>query len=89
MKLLEKKFQEILNLQTLINDYEKKEWSLRLKETKSLLEKLTQEKMQCVETQTNIQIEIDTIKEFIANQEVNFNSYKKNYNILSFSNKYL
>lgn len=69
--LFEKKFQEITNLQTLINDYEKKGWSQRIKETNNLLENLINEKMQYVETQKSIQNNIDSINEYIANQEVN------------------
>lgn len=68
--VLEKKFQEINNLQASINDYEKKGWSLRIKETTKLLENLTKEKVQCVENQINIQKEIDSIIEYNANQEV-------------------
>lgn len=68
--LLEKKFQEINNLQASINDYEKKGWSLRIKETNNLLEKLTKDKMQYTETQINIQKKIDSINEYNANQEV-------------------
>lgn len=68
--LLEKMFQEINNLQVSINDYEKKGWSLRIKETNDLLQNLTKEKMQYVDTQTNIQKDIDSIIEYNANQEV-------------------
>lgn len=67
---LDKKFQEINNLQALINDYVNKEWSLRIKETNNLLDNLTREKVQCVENQINIQKQIDSINEFNANQEV-------------------
>lgn len=68
--LFEKKYQEINNLQSSINDYEKKEWSLRITETNNLLEKLTKEKIKYTETQINIQKKIDSINEYNANQEV-------------------
>lgn len=58
------------SLQASINDYEKKGWSLRIKETNDLLENLTKEKMQYVDTQINIQKDIDSIIEYNANQEV-------------------
>lgn len=68
--LWEKKFQEINSLQASINDYEKKGWLLRIKETNNLLDSLKKEKVQFFETQKNIQIEIDSINDYIANQEV-------------------
>ncbi|XP_025414138.1 DNA repair protein RAD50 [Sipha flava] len=67
---LEKKFQEINNLETLINDYEKKEWSLRIKEVNNLIDNLIGEKVLCVENQMNIQKQIDSINEYNANQEI-------------------
>lgn len=70
--IFEKKFQEIKNLQTSIEDYEKKGWSLRIKETNDLLDNLTKKKIDCSETQKNIQKEIDSINEYNANQEVIF-----------------
>lgn len=70
--VVEKKFQEINNLQTLIEDYEKKEWSLRIKETNDLLDNLTKKKMHYIEIQKNIQKDIDSINEYNANQEVIF-----------------
>jgi hypothetical protein len=74
---LEKKFQEINNLETLINDYEKKEWSLRIKEVNNLIDNLIGEKVLCVENQMNIQKQIDSINEYNANQEViNMHVYK-------------
>lgn len=68
--LLEKKIQEIKNFQTLIDDYEKKGWSLRIKETNNLLDDLTKQKNQHIETQMKIQEKIDSINEYNANQEV-------------------
>lgn len=68
--LLDKKFQEIKNLQTIISDYENKGWSQRIKETNHLLENLIKEKLQYTETQKNIQNKIDSINEYSANQEV-------------------
>lgn len=69
----ENKFQEISNLQTLIDDYERKGWSLRIKETNKLLDKLSKEKMQYVEAQINIQKDIDSINDYNARQEVILN----------------
>lgn len=69
---IEKKFQEIKDLQTLIEDYEKKGWSLRIKETNDLLDNLTREKLHYIDTQKNIQKDIDSINEYNANQEVTF-----------------
>ncbi|KAE9545442.1 hypothetical protein AGLY_000985 [Aphis glycines] len=68
--ILEKKIQEINNLQSSIDNYEKKEWALRIKETNSLLDNLTKEKMNYIEEQKNLQNQIDSINEFNANQEV-------------------
>lgn len=85
--VIEKKFQEIKNLQNLIEDYEKKEWSIRIKETNDLLDNLTKKKMLYNETLKNIQKDIDSINEYNANQEVIFffvnnkylNLYQNNY----------
>lgn len=68
--LLEKKIQEINNFQTSIDDYEKNGWSLRSKETSNLLNDLTKQKNQFIKTQIKIQQQIDSINEYIANQEV-------------------
>lgn len=43
---------------------------MRIKETTDLLDKLSKEKIQYVEAQTNIQKNIDLINEFNARQEV-------------------
>jgi len=59
-------------LQSSIDNYEKKEWTLRIKETNSLLDNLTKEKMNYIEKQKNLQNQIDSINEFNANQEVIF-----------------
>jgi len=59
-------------LQSSIDNYEKKEWALRIKETNSLLDNLTIEKMNYIEEQKNLQNQIDSINEFNANQEVIF-----------------
>lgn len=71
--MLDKKLQEIHNLQASINDYEKQGWSKRIKETNSLLENLAENKFKCIEMQENIQKEIDSIIESNANQEVIYN----------------
>lgn len=70
--VIEKTFQDIKNLQTLIEDYEKKGWSLRIKETNDLLDSLTKKKMSYIETQKIVQKDIDSINEYNANQEVIF-----------------
>lgn len=57
-------------MQSSIDYYEKKEWTLRIKETNSLLDNLTKEKMNYIEEQKNLQNQIDFINEFNANQEV-------------------
>lgn len=59
-------------MQSSIENYEKKEWALRIKETNSLLDNLTKEKMNYIEEQKNLQNQIDSINEFNANQEVIF-----------------
>lgn len=59
-------------MQSSIDNYEKKEWTLRIKETNSLLDNLTKEKMNYTEEQKNLQNQIDVINEFNANQEVIF-----------------
>lgn len=59
-------------MQSSIDNYEKKEWTLRIKETNSLLDNLTKEKMNYIEKQKNLQNQIDSINEFNANQEVIF-----------------
>lgn len=59
-------------MQSSIDNYEKKEWALRIKETNSLLDNLTIEKMNYIEEQKNLQNQIDSINEFNANQEVIF-----------------
>lgn len=71
--LLDKKLQEINHLQSSIDDYIKKGWSLRMKETNDLLNTLTKQKIEYVETQTKFQKEIDSINEYNANQEVVLN----------------
>jgi len=71
--VLDKKLQEIQNLQASIDNYEKRGWSKRIKETNSLLENLANQKLEYIETQINIQKEIDSIIEFNANQEVIYN----------------
>uniref|UniRef100_A0A2S2NEI3 DNA repair protein RAD50 n=1 Tax=Schizaphis graminum TaxID=13262 RepID=A0A2S2NEI3_SCHGA len=68
--ILEKKIQEINNLQSSIDNYEKKEWTLRIKETNKLLDDLTKEKMNYIEEQKILQKQIDSINEYNANQEV-------------------
>ncbi|VVC25617.1 Hypothetical protein CINCED_3A008104 [Cinara cedri] len=68
--LLEKKFLEINNLQTSIDDYKKKGWSLRINEINNSLEDLKKQKIKIAETQINIQREIDSINEYNANQEI-------------------
>ncbi|XP_029343905.1 DNA repair protein RAD50 isoform X3 [Acyrthosiphon pisum] len=68
--ILEKKIQEINNLQSSIDNYEKKEWTLRIKETNNLLNNLNKEKMNYIEEQKNLQKQIDSINEYNANQEV-------------------
>lgn len=70
--LLDKKLQGINHLQVSIDDFIKKGWSVRIKETNSLLESLTNQKLQYVETQTNIQKKLDFINKYNANQEVIF-----------------
>lgn len=59
-------------MQSSIDNYEKKEWTLRIKETNSLLDNLTKEKINYIEEQKNLQNQIDSINEFNANQEVIF-----------------
>lgn len=71
--VLDKKLQEIQNLQASIDNYEKQGWSKRIKETNSLLDNLEKQKLEYNEMQTNIQKEIDSIIEFNANQEVIYN----------------
>lgn len=66
----ERKYQEIMNLQTLINEYKNKGWALHMEETRNLIENLTKEKNQCVEIQIKVQEKIDAIKEYNARQEV-------------------
>ncbi|XP_025200798.1 DNA repair protein RAD50 [Melanaphis sacchari] len=68
--MLEKKIQEINNLQSSIDNYEKKEWTLRIKETNELLDNLTKQKMNFVEEQKNLQKQIDSINEYNASQEI-------------------
>ncbi|XP_060840875.1 DNA repair protein RAD50 [Rhopalosiphum padi] len=68
--ILEKKIQEINNLQSSIDNYEKKEWTLRIKETNKLLDDLTKKKMNYIEEQKILQKQIDSINEYNANQEV-------------------
>lgn len=63
---------EINNLQSSINDYEKKQWALRIKETNNLLDNFTKKKMLYIEEQINIQKQIDSINEYNALQEVTF-----------------
>lgn len=70
--LLDKKLQGINHLQVSIDDFIKKGWSMRIKETNSLLESLTNQKLQYVETQINIQKQLDLINKYNANQEVIF-----------------
>ncbi|CAI6346339.1 unnamed protein product [Macrosiphum euphorbiae] len=68
--ILEKKIQEINNLQSSIDNYEKKEFTLRIKETNNLLNNLNKEKINYIEEQKNLQKQIDSINEYNANQEV-------------------
>lgn len=70
--LLDKKLQGINHLQVSIDDYIKKGWSMRIEETNSLLESLTNQKLEYVKTQKNIQKELDFINKNNANQEVIF-----------------
>lgn len=59
-------------MQSSIDNYEKKEWTLRIKETNNLLNNLTKKKMSYIEEQKNLQKQIDSINEYNANQEVIF-----------------
>lgn len=59
-------------MQSSIDNYEKKGWTLRIKETNNLLNNFNKEKMNYIEQQKNLQKQIDSINEYNANQEVIF-----------------
>lgn len=70
VRVFETKLEEIKNLQHSITEYERKENAQSIAATNKLLDSLTKNKMQLVESQMNIQKEIDSINEYNANQEV-------------------